>query len=557
MKIETPTLRTCLALLALWTATLAPAAAYAGLAEDLERLLATSYEADEPGAAMIVVDDGEVVYRGARGMADLELGVPLEPDMVFRLGSITKQFTCAAILLLEEQGKLSVADPITEHLPGYPVHGHTITVEHLMTHTSGIFSYTSIPGYMDQEIRKDLTTAQLVDAFKSQEMDFAPGERWSYSNSGYVLLGAIIEKVSGVSYAEFLRVNVFEPLGMKSTHYGGPQLIPRRAAGYGRNDDGTYVNARYLSMTQPHAAGSLLSTVDDLARWDAALYGDELLSEASRRRMFTAAKLNSGEATTYGYGFAVGDLRGVPAVFHGGGIFGFTTYGIRVPDERVYVAVLSNGAPVDPGLVARKAAAIAVGKPFPEWRRIEVDPEILGRYVGVYRIDESTTRTVTVEDGRLYTMRSGSQRLEALPHSETGFFYEGSLTHFVFVRDDQGKVTHMLMYPEGADEPEKAVLTDEPIERRSAVEVDASLLDRYVGRYELSPSFAITVTREGGQLFVQATGQPRFEVFPESETKFFLKVVDAQVTFVTGAEGRAEALILHQGGIDQRGERVD
>lgn len=554
MKIKAPALTITFAILAALAA--AAAAAADGVGEQIDRLLADSYQADEPGAAVIVVADGEVVYRGARGMANLELGVPLNPDMVFRLGSITKQFTCAAILLLEEQGKLAVSDPITKFLPDYPVHGHTITIEHLMHHTSGIFSYTGIPGYMDEEIRRDLTTEELVDVFKNQAMEFAPGERWSYSNSGYVLLGAIVEKASGVSYAEFVRQNIFAPLGMTSSHYGGDQLIPRRVAGYVRDGE-TYANAPYLSMTQPHAAGSLLSTVDDLARWDAALYGDELLSEASRQRMFTAAKLNGGESTGYGYGFGVGTLRGTPSIAHGGGIFGFTTFAVRLPAERVYVAVLSNGAPVGPSLVAQKAAAIAIGKPFPEWREIEVDPAILEGYVGVYRIDENTTRTVTVEDGRLYTLRTGSQRLEALPHSENGFFYEGSLTHFEIIRDDQGVATHMLMYQDGADEPEKAVLTDEPVASPTAVEVDAALYDRYVGRYELSPSFAITVTRDGGQLFVQATGQPRFEVFPESETRYFLKVVDAQITFVTGADGRAEALILHQGGIDQRAKRVD
>lgn len=545
-----------LLILGLLSTVAAPAAADDSLADRVGRLMADSYEADAPGATIVVVDDGEVVYRGARGMANLELGVPLEPDMVFRLGSITKQLTCAAILLLEERGELSVQDPITKFLPDYPVHGHTITVEHLMHHTSGIFSYTSIPGYMGNKVREDVTTKELVDGFKDQEMDFAPGTRWSYSNSGYVLLGAIIEEVTGTGYADFMRENVFEPLAMKSTHYGGPQLIPRRVAGYAYDGE-RYANAAYLSMTQPHAAGSLLSTVDDLARWDAALYGDELLSEASRRRMFTGAELTDGEPTGYGYGFSIGTLRGSPSIAHGGGIFGFTTFAVRLPEERVYVAVLSNGAPVDPGLVARKAAAMAIGKPFPEWREIEVDPKVLEGYAGVYRIDEENVRTVTVEDGRLYTMRTGGQRLEAFPHSEDGFFYEDSLNHFEFARDDQGNLTHMLMYPNGADEPEKAVLTDEKIEEKAAVEVDPRIYDRYVGRYELTADFAITVTREGDRLFAQPTGQPKLEVFPESETKFFLKVADAQLTFVVGAEGRAEALILHQGGRDQRAEKVD
>ena len=190
------------------------AAAFEREASRIDALLRETYPQGQPGAAVIVTKDGETVFRRAYGMANLELGVALQPDMVFRLGSITKQFTAAAILLLEQQGKLSVGDLLSKHLPGYPVHGHPITIEHLLTHTSGIFSYTSIPGYMARKVRQDLTTSELVDAFKGQPMSFAPGERWSYSNSGYVLLGAIIERVSEQSYADFVRSHIFEPLSL-------------------------------------------------------------------------------------------------------------------------------------------------------------------------------------------------------------------------------------------------------------------------------------------------------------------------------------------------------
>lgn len=524
------------------------------LAEQIGKILAETYAGDEPGAAVIVVDDGEVIYRGARGMANLELGVPLEPDMVLRLGSITKQFTAAAILLLQEAGKLSVADPITRYLPDYPVHGHTITIEHLLTHTSGIFNYTAIPGYMESKIRRDLTTDELIDEFKTQEMDFAPGERWSYSNSGYVLLGAIIEKVAGVSYAELVEKRIFDPLGMAHSHYGGPQLIPRRVAGYEHDGDG-YVNAPYLSMTQPHAAGALLSSVDDLARWDAALYGDGLLSAASKERMFAEYQRNDGEGVGYGYGFVIGSFRGSPSISHGGGIPGFRTYAIRLPAEKVYVAVLSNGSTVNTSTTAQKIAALTIGKPFPEWQRLEVAPEILASYAGVYRIDEDNTRSVFFEDGHLYTQRSGGQRLEALPHSENGFYYEDSFTHFEIVSED-GEV-RMLMYIDGSDEPEVAVKTDEPVATREVAAADPNLYDRYVGRYQLRPGFELVVTREDDRLFTQATGQPKVEVFPESENRFFLKVVDAQLTFVVGEGGKAEAVVLHQAGLELRGERVD
>ncbi len=536
-----------------------PQPAEASLGEQIDAYLVAAYPDDAgPGAALLVVDDGEIVYRGARGMANVELAVPLSPDQVFRLGSITKQFTGAAIMLLEEEGKLSVSDPITKYLPDYPTHGHTITIEHLLTHTSGIFNYTNVPGFMDQPVRMDVTTEELVDSFKGFAMDFAPGESWNYSNSAYVMLGAIIEEVSGQSYADFVHERIFEPLGMNNSYYGGHQIIPGRVDGYTAEEDG-YVNAGYISMTQPHAAGSLLSTVDDLATWHLALAGGELISAESYERMTTPFVLNDGEATTYGYGFALQDVRGQRAVMHGGGIHGFVTMAAYFPDEGVYVAALSNypGGGSGPGQLALKAAALTFGDPFPEFEAIEVPSDALARYVGVYRIDDNATRTVTLEDGKLYTQRSGGARLEVFPHAENGFFYEQSMTHFEIVSDESGAVSHMLMYHDGATEPERADFTDEEIPIQEEAAVDSSIYDRYVGKYELAPNFVLTVTRDGDRLFTQATGQAKVEIFPESETRFFLKVVDAQLEFEVDGEGPAPSVTLFQGGQTIKGKRID
>ena len=518
----------------------------------IDTLLKASFPADRPGAAVIVVKDGRTVFRKAYGMADLELGVPLQPDMVFRLGSITKQFTAAAILMLAEEGKLSLQDPIEKYLPGYPTQGHVITIEHLLTHTSGIQSYTDMPGWMTSRIQGPMTVTELVDGFKKEPMQFAPGERWAYNNSGYVLLGAIVEKASGKTYEAFVRERIFQPLGMTASYYDSTEpIIPKRAPGYTREGDQPR-NARYLSMTQPYAAGSLASTVDDLARWDASLYTETLLKKASLERAWTPYVLKDGKPTGYGYGWGVSKLRGRRAIAHGGGIFGFSTYAVRLPDERVYVAVLCNSdsPSADPGYVAKKIAALAVGDPFPEPAAITLDPKILERYAGVYRIDETSTRTVTVENGRLYTQRSGGERLEVRPGSETEFFYDKSLTRLRFVLDASGRATEMLIFPEGADEPERAPRVADVPAARTAAKVDPALYDAYVGDYELAPGFVLTVTREGDRLMTQATGQQKVEVFPSSETEFFLKVVDAQITFVRGPDGKVDQLVLHQGGRD-------
>lgn len=532
-------------------------AAPASAVDAINALVTKSYLAGSPGAAVIAVRDGTVVYRKAVGMADLELDVPLRPDSVFRLGSVTKQFTAVAILMLAEEGKLALSDPITKFLPDYPTQGHVITVEHLLTHTSGIQSYTGMPGWMATKIQADLSLSELIDGFKKEPMEFAPGTRWSYDNSGYVLLGAIIEKASGTSYATFLKRRIFVPLGMASTTYGGnEELVPRRVRGYSRRPGGD-ANARYLSMTQPHAAGALVSTVDDLAKWDAALYTETLVRQASLQKAWTPYVLADGKATKYGYGWSVSSLRGRPTVEHGGGIFGFSTYVLRVPKERVFVAVLCNSdAPTsDPGVVARRTAALVLGDPFPENVAVAVAPEVLARYAGVYEIEKDQKRTVVVEGGKLFTQRTGGTRAEAKPRSATEFFYENSITTFRFVTGPDGRVTEMLMYANGTDEPERAVRVADVPAAPKEVKVDPALYDAYAGAYELRPGFVLTVTREGDRLMTQATGQQKLEIFPSSEAEFFLKVVDARITFVKGPDGVVDVLVLHQNGRDMPAKR--
>ncbi len=528
-----------------------PTAAY-------DRVMKDAYPAEKPGAAVIVVKDGKTVFRKAYGMANLELGVPLQPDMVFRLGSITKQFTATAILLLAEEGKLNVQDRIEKHLPGYPTHGHTITIEHLLTHTSGIQSYTGMPGWMRDKIMTPMKPEEIIEGFKKEPMNFAPGERWAYNNSGYILLGAIIEKVSGKSYEAFVKERIFDPLGMTSSYYDNSEpIIKKRASGY-TGDAKEPRNARYLSMTQPYAAGSLASTVDDLARWDQALAAGKLLKPESLAQAWKPYVLKGGEPTTYGYGWGPAKLRGRRSIAHGGGIFGFSTFALSLPDDKVYVAVLCNSdsPATDPGFLARKLAALAAGDPFPEWTEVKVDNAILERYAGVYRIDANSTRTVTVKDGRLHTQRTGAQLLPAKASSETEFFYDQSLTHFKFVVDASGRATEMLMYQEGDSEAQRAPRVADAPKERAVVQVAPALLGEYVGEYELGPGFVLPVTREGDRLMTQATGQQKLEVFASSDTEFFLKVVDARIVFTRGASGAVDGLVLHQGGREMKARKT-
>lgn len=530
----------------------------AKLAQELDKMLTSIYTADAPGAAVIVTRNAKPIFRKGYGMADLELGVKMEPDMVFRIGSITKQFTAVAILMLAEQGKLHLSDDLTKFLPDFPTHNNKITVEHLLVHTSGIKSYTDMQEWLPL-MRKDMSVQELIDLFKNQPPDFAPDARWQYNNSAYVLLGAIIEKVSGVSYEDFIQKNIFDALGMKHSFYGSAsRVLPRRIPGYQKGTSG-YDNAAYLSMTQPYAAGSLLSSVDDLALWDAALYTDTLVKQTALQRAWTSYRLQNGEATNYGYGWAIGEYEGQRLIMHGGGINGFITNAIRVPHERIYVAVLTNceGYEPSPMEVSLRVTALALNKPMSTPTAITLSESALDSYVGVYQIDDKRERVITREGKQLYSQASGGSKREIFPMSETVFFFkDDNSVKFYFSKDAAGKVIEMdarrVYGPrEIAKKTEKAL----PQERQT-ISVDPASYAQYVGAYELLPNFVLTITHEGQQLMAQATGQPKFEIFPEAEHKFFLKVVDAQIEFIKDTSGKIASLILHQGGRDLPGKRI-
>ncbi len=533
----------------------APAAASTeDLAAYADRLLAAAYPADQPGAAALVMKDGQVVLRKGYGMANLELGVPVSPDMVFEIGSITKQFTGAAVLLLQEQGKLRVEDDLTKYLPDYPTHGETITVEHLLTHTSGIVSYTGLPEWLPR-VREDMKVEDVIALFKDKPLEFKPGEKNRYNNSAYFLLGAVIEKASGKTYEQFIEEEIFQKLGMKHSRYGhAEEIVPLRAAGYSRDDKGDYRHAMYLSMTQPYAAGSLMSTVDDLALWDRALAGETLLQKASLDRMFTSAKLVSGKPIRYGYGLVLYELEGRQVMEHGGGIFGYVSFLLRVPEEKLVVAILSNNDSTSPDDLALSITAKALGKPLEERQAMKLDEAILEEYVGFYRFDAETTRTITRDGSKLFSQRAGGDKIEIFASARDEFYFADGGTNLRFRRDAQGKVAGADLIPRSGPDESGTRTEEPPPAQRQAIQLDPAVYDAYVGEYEIVPGFSIAVTREGDRIFAQATGQPKLEIFPEAETKFFLKEVDAQLEFVR-EEGKVTGVVLHQGGRDMPGKR--
>jgi CubicO group peptidase (beta-lactamase class C family) len=527
------------------------------LASQIDELISKTYKRGEPGAAVLVKKQGRIIFRKGYGLADLELAVPVEPDMVFRLGSITKQFTAVAILMLAEQGKLSLQDDIKKLLPDYPTKEKTITVEHLLTHTSGIKSYTDMPEWLPL-MRKDMTLKEIIDLFKDQPMEFSPGERWKYNNSGYILLGAIIEKVSGGSYADFVLKHIFEPLGMKHSLYDSTsQIIPRRARGYAKGNSG-FENAPYLSMTQPYAAGSLISSVDDLAVWTEALLAGKLIKRENLEKAFTSYKLNDGTDTRYGYGWFISSHEGHRLIEHGGGINGFTSYALIMPKDHIFVTLLTNSAIEGriPEPLAFRIAGMTIGKPYQEPVAKPIAEKEMDPLVGVYLNAQNQELYITRQAGKMFSQRAGGGKSEILPTSPTDFFFMDSFARIQFMKDEQGAISGLKII-ERLGPVQTYTRTAKPLpSERQEISLDPAIYDQYVGEYELAPNFLVLITKEGDKLMGQATGQPKVELFPESETKFFLKVVDAQVEFVKDAEGKVTGLILFQGGQKLPGKKI-
>lgn len=522
------------------------------LTDELNTILEKAYPADQPGATVLIAKNGEVLYRNAFGMANLELNVPMKPENVFEIGSITKQFTVVAILMLQEQGKLEVTDALTKYIPDYPTQGETITIHHLLNHTSGIKSYTSMPSFRSQA-RTDMTPTELIDVFKNEPMDFKPGEQYAYNNSAYIILGHIIELVSGKSYAAFIEENIFKPLGMNNSYYGDKsKIIEHRASGYQPGDAG-YRNADYLSMTLPYAGGSLMSCVDDMLLWSQAVHNNTLISEESKQLAFTEGKLQDNSRIYYGYGWSIDTIGEYATIEHGGGIFGYTTYGIYVPSTNVYTIVLTNSNGANPRDVTVKIAAKALGVPYVTTaKNTAVAAHEMEKWVGTYEFEDGAIRTISLVDGLLYSQREGSETLPLIPIANNEYGFDDSLTKYVFEMEEGKRVANFS----ARIRKSKGVETTKiPQAEKKSISVDTNILEAYVGTYELQPGFDIVITVTNGTIYAQATGQSQFQIFPESETRFFLKVVPAEIEFSVDEAGNVSHLTLFQGGNEMKGNK--
>jgi CubicO group peptidase (beta-lactamase class C family) len=545
-------------------------------AAKIQEVLTLANKYRQFNGSALVAENGKVIYKGGFGMANMEWGIPNAPDTKFRLGSITKQFTATVTLQLVEQGKIKLDGKISDYLPDYRKDiGEKVTIHHLLTHTSGIPSYTSQPGFFANVSRNPYKVADFVKQYASGNLEFEPGSKYSYNNSGYFLLGAIVERVTGKTYEQALKEMIFDKVGMVSTGYDHyDTILPKRAAGYAKTTSG-YTNAAYLDMSIPYAAGSLYSTVEDLYLWDQALYTDKLLTPQSKELMYKPF------LQEYAYGWVVTKAsfklndQPLPIITHGGGINGFTTTIVRFPREKNLIVILDNTGSQNLNQLSEKLAKIIYNQPYDlpkmsiaavvektirekgieaavaEYRELKAkhasdydfaEPELnaLG-----YRLMQTGKLKEAVEIFKL--------NVEAYPQ---GFnTYDSLAEAYANLNERELALKNFKKSLELNPNNTSAAEALKRLEKPSTT-VDANPFDAYVGEYELVPGFVLRVFRNGDKFMTQATGQNEIEIFANDDGSFSPRTFPAKLTFIKDADGKVTSVKLNQGGRETIGKKI-
>jgi CubicO group peptidase (beta-lactamase class C family)/uncharacterized protein YneR len=553
--------------------------------QQIDQLL-TQYQAyNKFNGSVLVAHQGKVVYKKGFGEANMEWNIPNAPNTKHRLGSITKQFTAMLILQLAAEGKLDLQAPISKYLPDYPkATGDKITTHHLLTHTSGIPNYTAMPGFFKDDSRDPYSPEEFVKKFSDKELEFTPGEQFNYSNSGYFLLGVLVEELSGKTYEQMLQEKIFTPLGMKDSgfdHHG--VIMKNRATGYEKRGV-EFVNSDYLDMSIPYAAGSMYSTVEDLYLWDQALYTTALLPQKYMDLFFQPA-IPAWGGSHYAYGWSIGKepigntTDSIAVIAHGGGINGFNTTISRSITDKSLVVLLNNtgGAPLDEMTIAIRG--ILAGKTYDMPKKslafdilsvIETKGLDAGvahyqanKHSATYDFKEGEMNQIGYQllgDGKLEAAAQVFKlNMEAFPKSANT--YDSYAEALMNLGDNAGAIKYYTISVEmdPSNQGGLKMLEKLGVDTKALVKehvVPEQLLATYVGSYELQPGFVLTITKEGSQMKAQATGQPMLDIFPKSDNVFYLTAVQAQIAFNKDAKGAIESLTLFQGGQEMVGRRL-
>ncbi|MEN8375062.1 MAG: serine hydrolase domain-containing protein [Gemmatimonadota bacterium] len=540
-----------LAMLSLALGTARPAAGAQSsdeqLAGEVDALAAMRLQ--EPGAvgfSVAVARGGRMLLAKGYGLADLEHDVAADAETSFRIGSVTKQFTAAAIMRLLEQGKLSLDDELTRYYPDYPTQGHTVTIRHLLTHTSGIKSYTGVGEFWETGAARDLSADELLAYVDDADFDFTPGQQFKYSNTGYYMLGAIIEQASGVPYCEYLQNEFFTRLGLGRTRCdSNADIIPNRAQGYGL-EDGKLVNDGLISMSNAGAAGMIISTAHDLVTWGMALIGGEVVGAESLEQMITPIILPSGASTGYGFGLKRGETRGHRTIGHGGGVFGFSAMLVHVPDEDLHIAVIANVFGEGTAqLLARDIAAAAFGA---DESVADLTPseEDVARFSGLYALEGMDREAKIFEqDGYLFMQPTG-QRVTKLLYQGRGEFRVSHEPSIRIVFDPESGQDFVLHQGGGRVKGGRLSLVD--------LAPSADDVARFGGTYFLERfNIEAKIFEQDGRLFMQPAGRPPTRLLYQGEGEF-RSSSDASIRIAFEA-GHGPDLVLHQGGRKVKGSR--
>jgi CubicO group peptidase (beta-lactamase class C family) len=560
---------------------LSPAALAQGgdKAARIDEYLTRANKTGQFNGAALVAENGRVIYKKGLGLANMEWNVPNEVDTKFRLASITKQFTAALILQLVDQGKLKLDGKLSEYLPDYRKDvGDKVTIHHLLTHTSGIPSYTSLPKFMEEASRTPYQVAEFVKKYASGDLEFEPGAKFRYNNSGYFLLGAIIEKIHGKPYEQVIKENIFDPLGMKNSGYDRHNtILSKRASGYQKTPAG-YVNAPYLDMSIPYAAGSLYSTVEDLYLWDQALYADKVVSAKSREVMYKPFLDN------YAYGWGISKVtlpqskEIINSVAHSGGIHGFSTLITRYPEPKHLIVLLDNTSQGgNLGRITGDLTNILYNQPFemPKQSVAEVlmktftERGDVAAVVRQYRELKATqAATYSFAEGELNTLGYqllGAKKLkeaieifklnvEAYPQAANP--YDSLAEAHLAAGDRELALQNYRKAVELNPQNSNAVAIIKNLESPAA-KVDPATLDAYAGQYDVTGLGLLDVARDGDKLVAAPPGQRKIDLLAQGDGRFFAAAVNFNFTFVKDDKGQVtHALVRTRDGREIQAKKV-
>lgn len=421
----------------------------------MDQIVRSSVDDKQFMGSILVVQNGQVILDKGYGYANIEWQIPNSPTTKFRLGSVTKQFTAVSILLLEEQGKLKISDLVHKYMPDAPAAWANITIHHLLTHASGIPNYTNFPDFAAMTTSPK-TPQQLLELFRNKPLDFQPGSGYVYNNSGYVLLGYLIEKISGQSYQDFVVTNLLKPLSMNDSGYDShSEIIVQRASGYIKAAT-EFHNADYLDMSIPYAAGSLYSTTHDLHKWVENLFTEKVISLTSLKKMITP------NANDYGFGVIIQPVDGSTVIMHGGGINGFNTMLLHSPEDRLTVIILANlnGIGFVPGDLVTKLVTVAHGDSviLPSDRKeIVLSNKVLNKFAGTYKLKSMSKSypmpmsdfVISFENDYLMAELANKTKARLIPESDNTFFGKIPDMQIDFMLAADGSILKFILRQDG------------------------------------------------------------------------------------------------------------